>query len=196
VSWRRAMSGPNPTTGPGIQVRRVGQGSVHSLVPGWQLNVSVQCLDRHLKTKGDQGALYWQGEPEAIAASTPTRSFIGRSAALPRVEEARNQEGRPGGHLHADGAELPIAMLACARIGAIHSIVFGGFSPTRFATGYSTPNASCSSPRTAAIGPARRSDEGERRQGPRERPEHPEGDRLQADRRGREDGPGQGHLGA
>jgi hypothetical protein len=52
--------------------------------------------------------------------------------------------------------ELPVAMLACTRIGAAHSVIFGGFSPTRSSTGSTTPSARSSSPPTPATGGARR----------------------------------------
>lgn len=71
------------------------------------MNVSLNCLDRHLNTPiGNKAALIWEGEPDSVSKPGEERVLI----YLPMVPEA------------------PIAMLACARIGAIHSVVFGGFS--------------------------------------------------------------------
>ena len=96
-----------------------------------KLNVSYNCLDRHVEAgHGDQAALIWEGN-DPKESSNLTYSEL-----LAKVERAANA-------LKARGIgkgdrvciymqmipELPVAMLACARIGAIHSVVFGAFSP-------------------------------------------------------------------
>ncbi|MDH4208581.1 MAG: acetate--CoA ligase, partial [Anaerolineae bacterium] len=97
---------------------------------GSQINASYNCLDRHLTThRRTKTALLWEGEPEG-----ETRSFT--------YEQLHQEVCKFANILKSLGIskgdrvclylpmipELPIAMLACARIGAIHSIVFGGFS--------------------------------------------------------------------
>jgi hypothetical protein len=96
---------------------------------GGQLNASVNCLDRHVRgARRNKAALIWEGEPGDRRTLT---YFRAASAGLPvrqRPEIARREEGRSRGALHALVPELAMAMLACARIGAVHSVVFGGFS--------------------------------------------------------------------
>ncbi|HEY8321278.1 MAG TPA: acetate--CoA ligase [Candidatus Baltobacteraceae bacterium] len=95
-----------------------------------ELNVSVNCLDRHVAAgKGDKIAYYFEGEPG-------DRREITYKALLDDV--CRFANGLRGlGIKRGDRVaiympmvpELPVAMLACARIGAVHSVIFGGFSP-------------------------------------------------------------------
>ncbi|MBI5442286.1 MAG: acetate--CoA ligase [Deltaproteobacteria bacterium] len=96
---------------------------------GGKLNVSYNCLDRHLDKRGDQIALIWEGnEP------TEDRTFTYRQLheAVCRFANAMKAKGVKKGDRVSIYLpmipELVIAMLACTRIGAIHSIVFGGFS--------------------------------------------------------------------
>ncbi|MEE8332872.1 MAG: acetate--CoA ligase [Alphaproteobacteria bacterium] len=98
------------------------------------LNASANCLDRHLSTRGDQVAIIWEGdEPDQDKKIT--------------YRELHEEVCKFSNGLKAIGAkkgdritiympmipEAAVAMLACARIGAIHSVVFGGFSPTSLA---------------------------------------------------------------
>jgi nitroreductase len=79
--------------------------------------------------RGDQVAIIWEGDDPNDDEDHLSRAA---RASLPhgqRAEGARRQEGRPRHHLPADDPEAAYAMLACARIGAVHSVVFGGFSP-------------------------------------------------------------------
>jgi len=102
----------------------------HTWFEDGELNVSVNCLDRHLKTAArTKKAIIWQGEPEEDARSLT-------------YEELHREVCKAANMLKSHGVrkgdrvciympmvpELPIVMLACARIGAIHSVVFGGFS--------------------------------------------------------------------
>ncbi|MEE8505900.1 MAG: acetate--CoA ligase [Kiloniellales bacterium] len=99
------------------------------------LNASANCLDRHLASKGDQVALYWEPDDPNGEARTFT------------YKELHEEVCRFANGLKANGVkkgdrvtvympmvpELVMAMLACARVGAIHSVVFGGFSPEALA---------------------------------------------------------------
>ncbi len=97
---------------------------------GGKINVSYNCLDRHVKTaRKNKAAIIWQGEPE-----NEVRTFT--------YQELHNEVSKFANVLKKHGVkkgdtvsvylpmipELPITLLACARIGAIHSVVFGGFS--------------------------------------------------------------------
>jgi len=93
-----------------------------------ELNLSVNCLDRHLEAHGDQVAYHWVGEPG------DSRTLTFRQL---HEEVCRFANGLKGlGLVKGDRVaiymgmvpELPIAMLACARLGLVHSVVFGGFS--------------------------------------------------------------------
>lgn len=98
------------------------------------LNVSVNCIDRHLETRGDELAIVWEGDDPAEYRTLTYRQL-------------HNAVCRAGAGLRALGVqkgdrvtiylpmvpEAAIAMLACARIGAIHSVVFAGFSPEALA---------------------------------------------------------------
>ncbi|MGZ8754028.1 MAG: acetate--CoA ligase [Acidimicrobiia bacterium] len=98
------------------------------------LNVSYNCLDRHLETLGDKVAYQWIGEPG------DTRTFTYRELyeEVTRFANALSDLGVERGDRVAIYLgmipELPIAMLACARIGAPHSVVFGGFSSDALAS--------------------------------------------------------------
>ncbi|MCC6725313.1 MAG: acetate--CoA ligase [Saprospiraceae bacterium] len=102
---------------------------------GGKLNITENCLDRHLATRGDQTAILWEpNDPDA-----PVRSFT--------YKELHAEVCRAANALKANGIgkgdrvcfympmvpELAIAVLACARIGAVHSVVFAGFSATSLA---------------------------------------------------------------
>jgi acetyl-CoA synthetase len=95
---------------------------------GGRLNVSVNCLDRHLDTEGERVAYYWEGEP----GDTRTITYRELHAEVCRFANALRSLGVGKGDRVAIYLgmvpELPVAMLACARIGAVHSVVFGGFS--------------------------------------------------------------------
>jgi acetyl-CoA synthetase len=96
---------------------------------GGQLNVADNCLDRHIEAgHGDQVAFHWEGEPGDTRSLTyaQLRDEVGRCAnALQQLGVGKGD--RVNIYLPMI-PELPVAMLACARIGAIHSVVFAGFS--------------------------------------------------------------------
>jgi len=96
---------------------------------GGKLNVSVNCIDRHVDAgHGDQVAYHWEGEP----GDTRTITYAQLLEEVQRVANALKSLGIQKGdrvNIYLGMVpELPIAMLACARIGAPHSVVFGGFS--------------------------------------------------------------------
>ncbi|MET8339527.1 acetate--CoA ligase [Streptosporangium canum] len=97
---------------------------------GGELNIAYNCVDRHVEAgRGDKVAYYWEGEPEGDSR-TLTYSDLQREVA--KAANALQELGVGKGDRVAIYMpmipELPITMLACARIGAIHSVVFGGFS--------------------------------------------------------------------
>jgi acetyl-CoA synthetase len=96
---------------------------------GGQLNVSENCLDRHVTAgKGDKVAFHWEGEP----GDTRTITYADLLDEVQRFANVLKSLGVQKGdrvNIYMPMIpELPVAMLACARIGAPHSIVFGGFS--------------------------------------------------------------------
>ncbi len=96
---------------------------------GGTLNASVNCLDRHVEAGGgDKVAYHWEGEP----GDTRTITYRDLLEEVSRLANALRSLGvRKGDRVNiylGMVPELPIAMLACARIGAPHSVVFGGFS--------------------------------------------------------------------
>ncbi len=97
---------------------------------GGKLNVSYNCLDRHVAAgRGDKVAYHWEGEP----GDTRTITYADLLAEVQRFANVLKDLGVQKGDRVAIYMpmipELPVAMLACARIGAPHSVVFGGFSP-------------------------------------------------------------------
>ena len=97
---------------------------------GARLNVSYNCIDRHLDTRGDQTAIIWEGDEPKEDKKISYREL---HEAVCRFANALKTRGvRKGDRVSIYMPMIPevaYAMLACARIGAIHSVVFGGFSP-------------------------------------------------------------------
>ena len=97
---------------------------------GGKLNASYNCLDRHLELKGDDTAIIWEGdEPgdERLISYRELHSEVSRFGNLLKSRGV-NKGDRVAIYMPMI-PEAAIAMLGCARIGAIHSVVFGGFSP-------------------------------------------------------------------
>src|SRR3990172_3756253 len=96
---------------------------------GGELNASYQCVDRHVKTwRKSKVAIYWEGEDGAhrvLSYSTLYREVNRVASALRRLVVGKGD--RVAIYLPMI-PELPIFMLACARIGAVHTVVFSGFS--------------------------------------------------------------------
>ena len=99
-----------------------------------ELNVSVNCIDRHLASKADQIALLWEGDsPDQSSQITYQQLYT----QVCQFANALKSQGIKKGDVVClympMTPEAAIAMLACTRIGAVHSIVFGGFSPDAIA---------------------------------------------------------------
>lgn len=97
---------------------------------GGELNVAYNCVDRHVEAGlGDRVAYHWEGEPEG---DTRTLTYADLQREVNKAANALLELGVRKGDRVAIYLpmipELPISMLACARIGATHSVVFGGFS--------------------------------------------------------------------
>ncbi|MGA2854307.1 MAG: acetate--CoA ligase [Verrucomicrobiota bacterium] len=102
----------------------------HTWFEDGQLNVTVNCLDRHLKTKTrDKIALIWQGEPENDVVKLTYAQLHEKVCKFANVLKSFGVKKGDRVSVYLPMIpELPIVMLACARLGAIHSVVFGGFS--------------------------------------------------------------------
>jgi acetyl-CoA synthetase len=105
-----------------------GDGPPFRWFSGGELNASYNCVDRHLSERGDQNALHWEG----VGGETRTYTYLDLHHAVNECASALRSLG-----VEEDDVvtlylpmvpELPIAMLACARIGAPHNIVFADFS--------------------------------------------------------------------
>ncbi len=97
---------------------------------GAQLNVSYNCIDRHLDSRGDQVAIIWEGDDPADDSRITYRELHRQVCTFANVLKARGV--KKGDRICIYMPMIPeaaYAMLACARIGAVHSVVFGGFSP-------------------------------------------------------------------
>jgi acetyl-CoA synthetase len=94
------------------------------------LNVSANCIDRHLATRGDQVAIIWEGDDPTQDATITYRQLHERVCKFANVMKANGVKKGDRVTIYLPMIpEAAYAMLACARIGAIHSVVFGGFSP-------------------------------------------------------------------
>ena len=98
------------------------------------LNVSYNCLDRHLLVRGDQTAIIWEGDDPSSDERVTYRNLYERVCRF--ANGLRAQGVKKGDVVTLYMPMIPeaaVAMLACTRIGAVHSIVFGGFSPDALA---------------------------------------------------------------
>ncbi len=98
------------------------------------LNVAANCIDRHLETRGDQVAIIWEGDNPEHSRAITYRELHAEVCRFANVLKANG--ARKGDRVTIYMPMIPetaYAMLACARIGAIHSVVFGGFSPDSLA---------------------------------------------------------------
>ncbi|MGQ0677746.1 MAG: acetate--CoA ligase [Rhodospirillales bacterium] len=98
------------------------------------LNASYNCLDRHLATRGDQTAIVWEGDNPREDAKITYKDLHARVCRLANAMKALGVKKGDRVTIYLPMIpEATVAMLACARIGAIHSVVFGGFSPESLA---------------------------------------------------------------
>jgi len=98
------------------------------------LNVASNCLDRHLEKRGDQTAIIWEGDDPNESEHITYRDLHARVCRLANVFTSLGVVKGDRVTIYLPMIpEAAVAMLACARIGAVHSIVFGGFSPDALA---------------------------------------------------------------
>ena len=97
-------------------------------------NVAMNCIDRHLPERGDRTAIIWEGDEPGVSRRISYRELHDEVCRFANV--LRNHGVRRGDRVTIYLPMIPeaaFAMLACARIGAVHSVVFGGFSPEALA---------------------------------------------------------------
>jgi len=123
IQWRK-----EPTQGLEGGYRGIQDGPFSWFNDGC-LNVTESCLDRHLKERGDKVAILWEGdEPDQIRKITYQQLHEEVCKAANALTELGLKKGERAIIYMGMVPEAAIAMLACARIGAVHSVVFGGFS--------------------------------------------------------------------
>jgi acetyl-CoA synthetase len=99
-----------------------------------QTNVSYNCIDRHLAKRADQVAIIWEGDDPSESRHITYRQLHDETCRMANILRNRNVEKGDRVTIYMPMIpEAAYAMLACARIGAIHSVVFGGFSPDSLA---------------------------------------------------------------
>ncbi|PHP68459.1 acetate--CoA ligase [Zhengella mangrovi] len=127
IDWIKPFSSVKNTNfnTPGVSIKWFEDGT---------LNVSANCIDRHLATRGDQVAILWEGDDPSEDRKITYRELSEQVNRLSNVMKANGV--KKGDRVTIYMPMIPEAaytMLACTRIGAIHSIVFGGFSPDALA---------------------------------------------------------------
>lgn len=95
---------------------------------GGKINITYNTLDRHLKTKGNKVAIYWENEKGESKSLTYSQLYNEVNRFAKTLQDLGVQKGDRVLIYLPLMPELPMAMLACARIGAVHSVVFSGFS--------------------------------------------------------------------
>ncbi len=97
---------------------------------GAELNASYNCIDRHLEHRGDQTAIIWEGDDPTVDRKITYRELHREVCTFANVLKKRGVKKGDRVCIYMPMIpEAAYAMLACARIGAVHSVVFGGFSP-------------------------------------------------------------------
>ena len=97
---------------------------------GARLNVSYNCIDRHLETRGNQTAIIWEGDNPEVDKSITYHELYEHVCKFANVLKSRGVKKGDRVCIYMPMIpEAAYAMLACTRIGAVHSVVFGGFSP-------------------------------------------------------------------
>lgn len=98
------------------------------------LNASVSCLDRHLTSRGDQTAIIFEGDDPSVSQHVTYRQLYEQTCKFANALRAMGVKKGDVVTIYMPMiVETAVAMLACARVGAIHSVVFGGFSPEALA---------------------------------------------------------------
>jgi acetyl-CoA synthetase len=112
-----------------VQKSNLRSGEAHWFIDG-KLNASYNCIDRHLPQRADQTAIIWEGDSPDDCRHISYQELYEQVCRLANVLKQRGVE--KGDRICIYMPMIPeavYAMLACARIGAVHSVVFGGFSP-------------------------------------------------------------------
>ncbi|MEO0326200.1 MAG: acetate--CoA ligase [Myxococcota bacterium] len=123
VHWRK-----EPTEGLRGSFASIKDGPLCWFADG-QLNVTESCLDQHLETRGDKVAILWEGNEPGENRRITYRELHGMVCqAANALQELGLRKGERAIIYMGMVPEAAVAMLACARVGAIHSVVFGGFS--------------------------------------------------------------------
>jgi acetyl-CoA synthetase len=108
------------------------------------LNASVNCLDRHLRTKADQTAIIWEGDDPSQSKHISYQELYEDVCRFSNVLKSNGVKKGDRVTLYLPMIpEAAVAMLACARIGAVHSVVFGGFSPDALAGRIADCDSTC-----------------------------------------------------
>ena len=98
------------------------------------LNVSVNCLDRHIAERGDQVALIWEPDDGENGTTLTYRQLLSEVCRMAHVLKSKGVKKGDRDTIYLPMIpQAAVAMLACARIGAVHSVIFGGFSPDSIA---------------------------------------------------------------
>jgi acetyl-CoA synthetase len=98
------------------------------------LNASANCLDRHLATHGDKTAIIWESDDPSVSKHVTYRELYEQVCRLANAMKGLGVKQGDRVTIYLPMVpEAAVAMLACARIGAVHSVVFGGFSPDSLA---------------------------------------------------------------
>ena len=132
IDWFRPFTRVKNTTfgGPGTS----GEVSIRWFEDG-VTNVAYNCIDRHLERRGEQAAIIWEGDDPAESRTITYRELHREVCRMANV--LRNRGVGRGDRVTIYMPMIPeaaYAMLACARLGAVHSVVFGGFSPDSLAS--------------------------------------------------------------
>ena len=128
--WAEQASGFLTWDQPWQQVMRCDfpKGDIHWFIGG-KLNVSVNCLDRHLVSRGDQVAIIWEGDDPKDHSTLTYRQLHQQVCKFANVLKAYGVKKGDRVCIYLPMiSEAAVVILACSRIGAVHSIVFGGFS--------------------------------------------------------------------
>lgn len=108
------------------------------------LNASVNCLDRHLKTRANQTAIIYEGDDPSVSKHISYQELYEETCKFANVLKSQGVKKGDVVTLYMPMVpETAVAMLACARIGAIHSVVFGGFSPEALAARIADGKSKC-----------------------------------------------------
>jgi acetyl-CoA synthetase len=108
------------------------------------LNVSANCIDRHLETRGEQVAIIWEGDDPSQSKRITYRELHTEVCRFANVLKAQGVKRGDRVTIYMPMIpEAAYAMLACARIGAVHSVVFGGFSPESLANRIKDCDSKC-----------------------------------------------------